>query len=55
VLHCLPATLAEDPVEAHATILRAPTVEEWADSTGFGRVDRLDVEGPFWQHYALLA
>jgi SAM-dependent methyltransferase len=55
VLHCLPATLAEDPVQAHGTILRAPTVGAWAGEAGFDTVDRLDVEDLFWQHYALLA
>lgn len=54
VLHCLPATLAEDPIEAHGTILRAPTVEDWATQAGFA-VQPLDVEDPFWQHYALHA
>jgi hypothetical protein len=30
VLHCLPATVAEHPVEANGTVLRAPTVARWA-------------------------
>jgi hypothetical protein len=30
VLHCLPATLAERPVGATGTVLRAPTVARWA-------------------------
>lgn len=53
VLHCLPATLAEDPVVAHGTILRAPTVRAWAAAAGFGEVHVLDVEDPFWRHYRL--
>ncbi len=53
VLHCLPATMAEDPVEAHGTVLRAPTIAQWADRAGFADLDRLDVDDPFWQHYLL--
>lgn len=53
VLHCLPATMAEDPVEAHGTVLRAPTIAAWADRAGFADLHRLDVDDPFWQHYLL--
>jgi ubiquinone/menaquinone biosynthesis C-methylase UbiE len=53
VLHCLPATMAEDPVIAHGTILRRPTVEEWARAAGFSAVEVLPIEDFLWQHYRL--
>ncbi len=51
VLHCLPATMAESPVEAAGTALRAPTVQRWAAEAGFGRFERLPIEHEFWQFY----
>ena len=30
-------------------VLRAPTVRRWAAAAGFGRVDVLPVENPFWR------
>jgi SAM-dependent methyltransferase len=53
VLHCLPATLAEDPVEANGTVLRAGTVRRWAAEAGFGRVEELPIDFPFWRFYRL--
>ena len=53
VLHCLPATLAEDPVEANGTVLRAGTVRRWAAEAGFGRVEELAIDFPFWRFYRL--
>jgi SAM-dependent methyltransferase len=53
VLHCLPATMAEDPVEAAGTALRAPTVERWAAEAGFSRFTRLPIEHEFWQFYRM--
>jgi SAM-dependent methyltransferase len=53
VLHCLPATMAEHPVEPAGTALRAPTVARWADEAGFGRFERLPIEHDFWQFYRL--
>ncbi len=53
VLHCLPATLAENPVEANGTALRAPTVRRWADEAGFKRVEELSIDFPFWRFYRL--
>lgn len=51
VLHCLPATMAEDPVEAAGTALRAPTVRRWAQEAGFEHVEELAVDFPFWRFY----
>ena len=53
VLHCLPATMAEDPVTAHGTVLRAPTVREWAAAAGFASVTDLAIDDLFWRHYRL--
>jgi hypothetical protein len=53
ILHCLPATLAEDPVEASGTVLRAPTVARWAAAAGFTGFDALPIDNPFWRFYDL--
>jgi cyclopropane fatty-acyl-phospholipid synthase-like methyltransferase len=53
VLHCLPATMAEDPVEAAGTVLRAPTVDRWAAEAGFGSCTRVPIENEFWQFYRM--
>jgi SAM-dependent methyltransferase len=53
VLHCLPSTLAEEPVEANGTVLRAPTVRRWAADAGFTRVEVLPIDNPFWRFYRL--
>jgi SAM-dependent methyltransferase len=55
ILHCLPATLAEDPVEATGTVLRAPTLARWADAAGFTGFEVLDIDNPFWRFYRLRA
>jgi SAM-dependent methyltransferase len=51
VLHCLPATMAEDPVHPHGTILRRPTVFAWGREAGFADVTELDVDNDFWRFY----
>jgi SAM-dependent methyltransferase len=53
VLHCVPATRAEEHVVAHGTVIRASTVAEWAAEAGFGRTEVLDIEDPFWRFYRL--
>jgi SAM-dependent methyltransferase len=53
VLHCLPATIAESPVEANGTVLRAPTMQRWATSAGFGTIEILPIENDFWRFYRL--
>ena len=55
ILHCLPATLAEDPVEATGTVLRAPTLAGWAAAAGFADVDVVAIDNPFWRFYRLRA
>jgi SAM-dependent methyltransferase len=53
ILHCLPATLAEDPVEATGTVLRAPTLAGWAAAAGFADFEVLPIDNPFWRFYRL--
>ncbi|WP_165984620.1 class I SAM-dependent methyltransferase [Streptomyces sp. YIM 98790] len=53
ILHCLPATLAEDGEEAVGTVLRAPRLEGMAREAGFTGVTVLPVENPFWRFYHL--
>ena len=53
VLHCLPATTAESGTVANGTVLRAPTLRRWAGQAGFGRVDLLEIENPFWRFYRI--
>jgi ubiquinone/menaquinone biosynthesis C-methylase UbiE len=53
ILHCLPATMAEDPVEATGTVLRAPTLAGWAAAAGFTGFEVLPIDNPFWRFYRL--
>jgi hypothetical protein len=53
ILHCLPATLAEHPVEATGTVLRASIVARWAAAVGFTGFEVLAIDNPFWRFYRL--
>ncbi|HET9559880.1 MAG TPA: hypothetical protein VFS70_22290, partial [Actinomycetota bacterium] len=53
ILHCLPATLAEDPLEATGTVLRAPTLARWVAAAGFTDFKVLAIDNPFWRFYRL--
>ncbi|MEU4688260.1 class I SAM-dependent methyltransferase [Actinoplanes sp. NPDC023714] len=53
VLHCLPATRAENPVIANGTILRAPTLLGWARDAGFPAPEVLGIDNEFWRFYRL--
>ncbi|MFC7527480.1 class I SAM-dependent methyltransferase [Actinoplanes sp. GCM10030250] len=53
VLHCLPATRAENPVIANGTILRAPTLLGWAREAGFEAPEVLPLDNDFWRFYHL--
>ncbi len=54
VVHCLPATMAEDPVVATGTAIRKSTVERYGTDAGFASVTELPVENPFWRLYHFL-
>ena len=53
ILHCLPATMAEGPVEATGTVLRAPTLAGWAAAAGFTGFEVLPIDNRFWRFYRL--
>ena len=54
VLHCLPATTAESAHRRRtAPCCATPTLPRWAAEAGFGRVDVLDIENPFWRFYRI--
>lgn len=50
ILHCLPATMAEDPVVATGTVMRQPIVYRYASEAGFASVEELAVDDPFWRY-----
>lgn len=53
VLHCLPASLAEEGSAALGTVLRAATVHRIAADAGFNRCAEIDVPAGFFQIYEL--
>lgn len=53
VLHCLPATMAENPGRAHGAILRTPTVREWAQAAGFAEFEVPPIDFAFWKIYRM--
>jgi len=53
VLHCLPATMAEGPVEATGTVIRQPTIRRYAAEAGFTTVEEVDVTPGFFRVYLL--
>jgi 2-polyprenyl-3-methyl-5-hydroxy-6-metoxy-1,4-benzoquinol methylase len=53
VLHCLPATMAEHPTIATATVLRPSTLRRYASDAGFRRAQELAVDNDFWRLYLL--
>lgn len=53
VLHCLPATRAENGPTAHGTALRPDTLRDWAAAAGFAEAEVLDVPNDFFRFYRL--
>lgn len=53
VLHCLPATMAESPVVANGTVLRASTVLRWAGEAGYRSAEIAPIDNDFWRFYRL--
>jgi hypothetical protein len=53
VLHCLPATRAEEPSVEAGTVLRAGTLQGYAAEAGFSRSTVLPIENDFWRFYHL--
>lgn len=54
VLHCLPASLAEQPSAAIGTVMRPPTLRQLATEAGFHSVEILPIENDFWRFYRLV-
>ena len=53
VLHCLPASLAEQPSAATGTVMRPATVRQYALEAGFREVEVLPIETDFFRFYLL--
>jgi ubiquinone/menaquinone biosynthesis C-methylase UbiE len=53
VLHCLPATRAENARVEAGTVLRADTVAAYAREAGFAECQVLDVDHDLWRFYRL--
>ena len=53
VVHCLPASMAEQPSAALGTVLREDTVRALAREAGFTSVEVLPVDGGFFRLYRL--
>ena len=53
VVHCLPASRAEQPSAALGTALRASTVVELGRAAGFGRVEVLPIDHDWFRFYRL--
>ena len=53
VLHCLPATRAEEPSVEAGTVLRASTVRDYGEQAGFARVEEVPIENELWRFYHL--
>jgi 2-polyprenyl-3-methyl-5-hydroxy-6-metoxy-1,4-benzoquinol methylase len=53
VLHCLPASMAEQPSAATGTVMRASTMRGYAAEAGFSDVEILPVEDEWSTYYRL--
>lgn len=53
VLHCLPAGRTHEHSAATGTVMRPSTFEQYAAAAGFGTVDTLPIEHPFFRFYRL--
>jgi hypothetical protein len=51
VLHCLPAGRDADQSVATGTVMRASTFEGYARAAGFGSVEILPIDHPFFRFY----
>lgn len=53
ILHCLPASMAEQPSAAIGTVIRESTVRELAAAAGYSSVEVLPVDAGFFRVYRL--
>jgi hypothetical protein len=54
VLHCLPVGLADQPSAATGTVMRPATLRRYAHEAGFGSVELLPIDNPFFNFYRLM-
>lgn len=54
ILHCLPASMTDQPSAATGTVMRQSTLERYARQAGFSRVEVLPVEHFFFRFYRLM-
>ena len=55
VLHCLPVGMADEPSVGTGTVMRANTLQGYAESAGFQQVEILPIDNIFWRFYRLTA
>ena len=53
VLHCLPASMAEEDSAALGTVLRTATVHEMVAAASFNRCEEMEFDAGFFQIYEL--
>ncbi len=53
-LHCLPTAMTEPPAAGTGTIMRTPTLRDYAEAAGFADVEVLPIENDFWRFYRLI-
>jgi 2-polyprenyl-3-methyl-5-hydroxy-6-metoxy-1,4-benzoquinol methylase len=53
ILHCLPAGMVEQPSAATGTVMRAHTLQAYAQEAGFNRVEILPIDHFFFRFYRL--
>ncbi|MDQ6673697.1 MAG: class I SAM-dependent methyltransferase [Chloroflexota bacterium] len=53
VLFCLPTGLADSPSAGTGAVMRTNTLQAYASAAGFGDLQVLPIEHPFWRFYRL--
>ena len=53
VLHCLPQAMVFPGAAGTGTVVRPLTLRAYAREAGFGGVEVLPIENPFWRFYRL--
>jgi hypothetical protein len=53
ILHCLPVGMVGEGAAGTGTVMRADTVERYADAAGFAGFEVLPIENDFYRFYRL--
>jgi 2-polyprenyl-3-methyl-5-hydroxy-6-metoxy-1,4-benzoquinol methylase len=53
ILHCLPVGMVDSPAVGTGTVMRAETVQRYADEAGFASLEVLPIENFFFRFYRL--